>query len=326
MRYAYLGPQGTFTEAAALQASGPGDELVALASVDAVLASLRCGDVERAVVPIENSVEGGVPQTLDSLGSGSSLTVVREMLVPITFVLAVRPGTALADVRRVSSHPHGWAQCRGWVAEHLPDATHVPALSTAAPAQGLSMHAGPQAPAPDVPAYDAALCSPLAALRFGLEVLADDVGDNAAAVTRFVLVSRPGPVGAPSGADKTSVVVFQNDDHPGGLLELLEQFATRGINLTRIESRPTGDALGRYCFSIDCEGHVGEARVAEALMGLHRTCSQVRFLGSYPRADAVPVRVGPTTSDAAFARARAWLDDLRAGRTGEAGSARGLGD
>jgi len=240
MRYAYLGPQGTFTEAAVLQSSGPGDELRPLSSVDAVLTALRSGDVDRAVVPIENSVEGGVTQTLDSLGSGTALM------------------------------------------------------------QG-------------VPAYEAALCSPLAAERFGLEVLAEGVGDNAAAVTRFVLVSRPGPVGAPSGADKTSVVVFQNDDHPGGLLELLEQFATRGINLTRIESRPTGDALGRYSFSIDCEGHVGEARVAEALMGLHRTCSAVRFLGSYPRADAVAAVVVPTTSDAAFSQAHAWLDAIRAG-------------
>ena len=305
MRYAYLGPQGTFTEAAVLQASGARDELVPMSSVDAVLGALRSGDVDRAVVPIENSVEGGVPQTLDSLGSGTELMVVREMLVPITFVLATRPGTQLADVRRVSSHPHGWAQCRGWVAEHLPGATYVPALSTAAPAEGLAAQGDP--------AYEAALCSPLAAERFGLQVLAEGVGDNAAAVTRFVLVSRPGPVGAPSGADKTSVVVFQNDDHPGGLLALLEQFATRGINLTRIESRPTGDALGRYCFSIDCEGHVGEARVAEALMGLHRTCSQVRFLGSYPRADQVKAAVGPTTSDAAFGQARSWLNAVRAG-------------
>jgi prephenate dehydratase len=132
-------------------------------------------------------------------------------------------------------------------------------------------------------------------------------------MTRFVLVSRPGPVPEPSGADKTSVVVFQQDDHPGGLLELLEQFATRGINLTRIESRPTGDALGRYCFSIDCEGHICDARVGEALMGLHRTCTQVRFLGSYPRADGAPVRVLPGTTDASFAEAGSWLAALRRG-------------
>lgn len=303
MQYVYLGPQGTFTEAAVLQVTTADDVMTPMPSVDAALASLRTGDADRAVVPIENSVEGGVPQTLDSLGSGTQLMVVREMLVPITFVLAARPGTELGDVRRVASHPHGWAQCRGWVTDHLPGATYVPALSTAAAAEGLT----------DAAAYDAALCSPMAAERSGLAVLADHVGDNASAVTRFVLVSRPGPVGPVSGADKTSVVVFQNDDHPGGLLELLEQFATRGINLTRIESRPTGDALGQYCFSIDCEGHVSEARVAEALMGLHRTCSQVRFLGSYPRADGIESAVGRTTSDTSFHQARTWLDTLRAG-------------
>ncbi len=309
MRYVYLGPSGTFTEAAALQVAGceGADQLVPLASVDAALTAVRRGEADRAVVPIENSVEGGVPQTLDSLGSGTPLQVVREMLVPITFVLAARPGTTLDDVRRVASHPHGWAQCRGWVGVHLPAATYVPALSTAAAAEGLA--------GTDPVPYDAALCSPLAAERFGLPVLAEDVGDNAAAVTRFVLVSRPGPLQPPSGADKTSVVVFQHDDHPGGLLELLEQFATRGINLTRIESRPTGDALGRYCFSMDCEGHALEARVAEALMGLHRTSSGIRFLGSYPRADGVRADVAASTSEPAFERARQWLDDLREGRT-----------
>ncbi|HEX8496434.1 MAG TPA: prephenate dehydratase [Actinomycetales bacterium] len=306
MRFAYLGPSGTFTESAVLQVASPDDELSPMASVDAALEAVRDGSADRAVVPIENSVEGGVPQTLDSLGSGSALMVVREMLVPITFVLAARAGTGLDDVRRVSSHPHGWAQCRGWVGAQLPGATYVPALSTAASAQGLASD-------DEVP-YEAALCSALAAERFGLTVLAEGVGDNASAVTRFVLVSRPGPLGPPSGADKTSVVVFQNDDHPGGLLELLEQFATRGINLTRIESRPTGDALGRYCFSIDCEGHLSQARVAEALMGLHRTCSQVRFLGSYPRADGVQGTVTASTSEPAFERARVWVEALREGR------------
>ena len=138
MKLAYLGPQGTFTEAAVIQVAATGDELLPLSSVDAALTALRDGDVDRAVVPIENSVEGGVPQTLDSLGSGSSLMVVREMLVPITFVLAARAGTRAADVRTVSSHPHGWAQCRGRVADNLPLATYVPALSTAAAAAGAS--------------------------------------------------------------------------------------------------------------------------------------------------------------------------------------------
>jgi len=306
--YGFLGPSGTFAEAAlrqTLSALGrPEVTTVPQPSVDAALAAVRAGEIEAAVVPIENSVEGGVPATLDALASGSPLRVLREELVPVTFVLCAGPGTALADVRRIGSHPHAWAQCRGSMAAIAPGASYVPALSTAAAAESIAAGSAP---------FDAALCSPLAAESFGLQVLASGVEDVRGAMTRFVLVSRPAPVPPPSGSDKTSVVVFQGDDHPGGLLELLEQFATRGINLTRIESRPTGDALGRYCFSIDCEGHIGEARVGEALMGLHRTCTQVRFLGSYPRADGAAVKVAAGTTDAAFARAGLWLDALRQG-------------
>ena len=306
--YGFLGPSGTFAEAAlrqVLAALGRPDAVTRpQPSVDAALAAVRAGEVAAAVVPIENSVEGGVPATLDALANGSPLRVLAEQLVPVTFVLAARPGTTLADVRRIGSHPHAWAQCRGSVAALAPGATYVPALSTAAAAEAIAADSAP---------FDAALCSPLAAESFGLDVLAEDVEDNPGAMTRFVLVARPGPVPPQSGSDKTSVVVFQGDDHPGGLLELLEQFATRGINLTRIESRPTGDALGRYCFSIDCEGHIGEARVGEALMGLHRTCTQVRFLGSYPRADGAPVSVPARTTDAAFEQAGSWLSALRRG-------------
>jgi prephenate dehydratase len=307
-RFGFLGPAGTFTEAALRQVRPDDAEAVAMASVDTALAAVRSGDLDAAVVPIENSVEGGVSATLDALAGGPALRVTREMLVPVTFVLAARPGTALSDVRRVASHPHGWAQCRGWVGSNLPEAVYVPALSTAAAAEGLDPSAGGE------PSYDAALCAPLAAERFGLDVLASDVGDNSGAVTRFVLVQRPGAVPAPTGADKTTLVVFQADDHPGGLLEMLEQFATRGINLSRIESRPTGELLGRYCFSIDCEGHVADARVGEALMGLHRTCREVRWLGSYPRADAQAVQVSAATTDDAFARAGDWLARLRSGQ------------
>src|SRR6202035_2832909 len=150
--------------------------------------------------------------------------------------------------------------------------------------------------------------------RYGLTVLAGDVSDVADAVTRFVVVRRPGPVYAPTGADRTSLVAFLREDHPGALMELLTEFAVRGINLTRIESRPTGDGLGKYCFSIDCEGHVDDARVGEALMGLRRVCADVRFLGSYPRHDGGPTHVRRGTSGTEFAQAAAWLGRLRYGR------------
>jgi prephenate dehydratase len=317
LRYGYFGPPGTFTEMAL--ATAPGVDTASatpVSTVDAALAAVRAGQLDRVMVPIENSVEGGVTATLDALASGEPLVIVREALVPITFVLAAPPGTELSAVRRIGSHPHGWAQCRGWAARTLPEASYVPTLSTAAAAAGLD------AAAEVAPAYDAALCPPIAAELHGLTVLAHDVGDNPSAVTRFVLVSRPEAIPAPTGSDKTTLVAYQTDDHPGGLVEMLEQFAVRGVNLTRLESRPTGDALGQYCFSIDCDGHIAEARVGEALMGLHRTCARVTYLGSYPRAVA-PGRVNgstapsrrPGTSEADFTAARDWIDRLRRGVT-----------
>jgi len=303
-RYGFLGPTGTFTEMALRQCSRvpPDADRVPFVSVDAALAGLRAGQLDAAMVPIENSVEGGVSATLDALSSGDPLVVVAEQVVPITFVLAARPGVALADIRTVSTHPHAWAQVRGWMAVHLPDVQYLPGASTAAAAAGL---AGEQ------PAYQGAVCAPVAAANHGLTVLQEDIGDNSGAVTRFVLVARPGELPAPTGADKTSVVLFQREDHPGGLLQLLEQFATRGINLTRIESRPNGGRLGDYCFSIDCEGHVSDERVGETLMGLRRVCADVRFLGSYPRADGVEAHVVRGTGDKEFLDARAWLRSLR---------------
>jgi len=145
-------------------------------------------------------------------------------------------------------------------------------------------------------------------------VLADGIGDMQAAVTRFVLVARPGVLPEPTGADKTTVVLFQRDDHAGGLLALLEQFAARGINMTRLESRPTKESMGTYCFSIDLEGHVLDERVGEALMGLRRICAEVRFLGSYPRADRQRASIAPLTSDGDFTAARSWLEEIRSGR------------
>ena len=257
------------------------------------------------MVPIENSVEGGVSATLDALASGDPLVVTGEVLVPITFVLAARPGTTLADIRAVGTHSHAWAQVRGWMAEHLRMPCTCPTLSTAAAAQGLEQ--GPQG-------YEAAVCAPAAARLHGLEVLADGIGDMQAAVTRFVLVARPGALPEPTGADKTTVVLFQRDDHAGGLLALLEQFAARGINMTRLESRPTKESMGSYCFSIDLEGHVLDERVGEALMGLRRICAEVRFLGSYPRADRQRASIAPLTSDADFTSARDWLTGIRSGR------------
>jgi len=304
-RHGYLGPQGTFCEMALQSWPADAAERVPHGSVESALAALRGGDLEAAMVPIENSVEGGVSATLDALSVGEDLVIVGEVLVPVTLVLAGPPGMPLSEVRAVGTHSHGWAQVRGWMEAHLPDATYVPTSSTAAAAAGLDATATEPAP------YQASVSAAAAASIHGLEVLARDIGDNPHAVTRFVLVSRPGHTPQPTGSDKTTVVIYQRDDHPGGLLELLEQFAARGVNLTRLESRPTGEAMGSYCFSIDFEGHVADERVADTLMGLRRVCARVRYLGSYQRADrrAPDLRAG--TSDDDFVSARAWLDTLR---------------
>jgi prephenate dehydratase len=303
-RYAYLGPEGTFTEAALL-AFAPGELPGALPcpTIGATLDAVRTGTAQWAVVPIENSVEGAVTATLDELAAGPEVAIRAEVLLPVTFALLGRPGTTLADVKTVGGHPQAQPQCRRWLAGHLPEAEWRPASSNAEAAR--------QAADGEI---DAALAGAFAAGRYGLTVLAAEVNDVPDAVTRFVVAGLPGPLPARTGADRTSLVAFLAADRPGALMEILTEFAVRGINLTRIESRPTGDGLGRYCFSIDCEGHLDDARVGEALMGLRRVCAEVRFLGSYPRKDGGSTSVRPGTSDTEFAGAAAWLSRLRYGR------------
>lgn len=304
--YGYFGPQGTFTQAALkqwLDDDAALAEATPFATVPGALEVVRIGEVDAVMVPIENSVEGGVSATLDTLATGGDLVIQGEVLVPITFVLAAPHGTLRDDVRGVGSHSHAWPQVRRWMGEHLPQAAYVPTLSTAAAAQELALGSAES--------FEAAVCAPMAAEVFDLEVLAHDIGDNSSAVTRFVLVGRGGDPPAPTGADKTTVVLYQRHDHSGALLELLEQFAVRGVNMTRLESRPTGAAMGDYCFSVDFEGHVADERVGETLLGLKRVCADVRFLGSYPRADRQPAQVSDTAGDSAYADARAWLGTLR---------------
>lgn len=312
-RYSFLGPAGTFTEAALLQVA-PDASHLPMPDVITALDAVRRGDADRAVVPIENSVEGGVSATLDALTSGDPLVVVGEALVEISFVLVAAPGTRLADVRYVATHPHAWAQCRGTLARLIPGVQHVPATSTAAGAALLAEHvAGDDGPEPGELGFEAALVAAHSAASYGLEVLAEGVEDNRGAVTRFVVVARPGVVPPRTGADKTTLLVHLPNDDAGSLLTMLEQFAARGVNLSRIESRPIGDALGRYAFSIDAEGHLADERITATLQGLHRVCPFVLFLGSYARADRVTTAVATGTSDESFVAAQEWVAGLRRG-------------
>ena len=304
--YAYLGPRGTFTEAAllSLEISKTGT-LIASATVPQALELVRSGQVTGALVPIENSVEGSVAATLDDLSHGTSLEIVDEIAIPVTFALLARPGKTIADIARVATHPHAQAQCAQWLHENLPHAQVLPAMSTAAAAEGLTADAN----------YDAVICSSVAAQHYGLEILLEDIGDNESAWTRFILVRQAGHTNSSTGNDKTTVSLFIRDDHPGALLEILTEFAVRGVNLTRIESRPTKKQLGDYFFSIDFEGHINDERVGEAMKGLHRICADVKFLGSYARHNTQGTPVRTTVSDAAFSDADQWLAHLRISRS-----------
>jgi len=296
----YFGPEGTFTHQALLSLNLD-EEAVPFSSVAATLDAVRDGTVRAGLVPIENSVEGGVSATLDNLAAGKPLVITAEALLSVQFGLYGRVGTRLSDVRRVVTHPHAAAQVRTWLATHLPEATVTERGSTAGAAKEVATPGS---------TFDAAVCAAVAGEMYALEPLAADIADNPDAVTRFVLVSRPAAPAQRTGHDKTSLVAYMREDRSGALLEILEQFASRGVNLCRIESRPTKERMGSYCFAIDAEGHVSDARMAEALMGLHRICKRVDFLGSYPRADKVEPTVEKGFRESDYEKAVTWLNGL----------------
>ena len=309
-RIAYLGPPGTFCEQALRTQDVAGAELVPAASTTAALDALRAGEVDAACVPLESSVEGAVPATMDGLVELPALVVVAEILLPVRFAVLVRPGTTAVDVATVASHPHGEAQTRRWLAAHLPHAAVSTTPSTAAAAADVATGR-----------VDAAVCAAVAAPHYGLDVLVDGVHDTGDAVTRFVLARRPVAPPAPTGADRTSVAVTTANE-PGALLAVLTEFAMRGIDLTRIESRPAKARLGTYWFFLDGAGHVAEPAMGEALAGLRRRATEVRYLGSYPRASipvgsAVPAppvaETVPGQSRPEYDEAGTWLAAVRAG-------------
>lgn len=312
MRYGFLGPETTFTHQALLQAlaempeefDATAAEMVPFSSVATAATDLLAGDIDALMAPIENSVEGGVSGTLDVLAATDSITIVAEQTVQITFVLAAREPTPLGQLTTVASHPHAQAQVQGWLREQVPGAHIAAASSTAAAARDLA------AADPEDARGRAAVCSPLAAEHFGLAVLAEGIEDYDGAITRFVLVTREGRIPARTGADKTTLVLQLPHNRSGALLEALEILTSNGVNMSRIESRPVGDFLGRYSFSLDIEGHLEDRRVAAALRALHRLCPVVHYLGSYPRVDGRRAEVREDFADDAYDDARAWLQRL----------------
>ncbi len=302
---AYFGPQGTFSEQAARVAARPGHTLVPVATVPEALAAVRQGTSDLACVPVENSVEGAVSATMDALAVDEPLVAIAEVVLPVKFSLLARSGLGLADITSVASHPHALAQVQGWLRANLAHATQLAATSTAAAAVGVL---GGE--------YDAAITAPVAAFHYELNVLGTGLADVDDAVTRFLVLQRPGTLPAPTGSDRTSVAAIAAYQRTGVLAEMLTELALRGINLSRIESRPLKGRLGEYRFYLDFDGHVAEQRVRDALAALHRRCTDVRFLGSYPKADGTPTPGLTNNTDADYAAATEWVDGVLGGRTG----------
>jgi prephenate dehydratase len=273
IKYAYLGPAGTFTEAALLKIAASDDQLIAYANVTAALDAVRKGEANKALVPIENSVEGVVARTLDELASGEPLVITAETTLPVTFSLMTLENKDPKDIKSIATHPHAESQCRSFIAKNYPNAQVIETTSTAAAAKGLSKGD-----------YDAAIGAAIAAKNYQLKIITEDIGDNTNAVTRFVVVEKPGKSPTATGKDRTSLAVFIAIDHAGALLEILNEFAKHQVNLSFIQSRPTGSQLGHYHFIIDAEGHIEDKPVSAALAGLKEICEDIRFLGSYPQA------------------------------------------
>ena len=279
MRLGHLGPAGTFTEEAARgTAREVGAELVPYPSVQATIAAVLEGQVDRALVPIENSLEGTVNTTVDALSADHRLMIVGEQVLRVTQCLITRGAVALDTIAIVHSHPQGLAQCARFLHERLPAAQLLTAPSTAAAVQGLL----------DAPPTHAAIGSRSAAELHGAVVLHEGIEDEPGNETRFVWLAREGdtepfPAVAADTAWKTSIV-FQGagDVTPGWLVRCLSEFAFRGVNLVKIESRPARSKLGHYIFLVDCEGALATADVHDAIEGVRAHCDQLRVLGSYP--------------------------------------------
>ena len=268
--YAYLGPAGTFTEGALKKISQDDDVRTPYVNVTAALDAVRAGEADYALVPIENSVEGVVARTLDELATGVPLTIAAEVTLPVSFDLMVRPGTTA--INRIGTHPHAESQCRTYLSKNYPHAEIIPTNSTASAAELVAKGE-----------LDAAIASTTAAENFNLEIKASAIGDNPVAVTRFIAAQKPGFIPEPTGHDRTSLVLYIDIDHAGALLEILSVFAQYEVNLTFIQSRPTGRELGHYHFIIDVEGHINDEAIANSMNDLREICDDIRFLGSYPR-------------------------------------------
>lgn len=273
MKIAFLGPQGTYTEEALAKVFSPKEhEFVPYPTVSDVIEAVDAGEVEKGIVPIENSIEGSVSETLDHLAFDSEVLIEREILLTIHHHLIGIKGTVASEIKSIISHPQAYAQCRKTLKKIFKEVKVEPAFSTAEAVKSVSEKASPTV---------AAIGNAFAAGIYGLEVLIKDISDYPENTTRFVIIGKE--VGKRTGYDKTSIICFIGDDRPGKLLEILQEFSYRYINLTKITSRPTKKKFGEYLFFIDMEGHIEDEHVKSALACLKCKLPLVKFLGSYRR-------------------------------------------
>ncbi|MFM9105596.1 MAG: prephenate dehydratase [Chloroflexota bacterium] len=271
MKTAFLGPRGTFTEEAAVAWSGPDAELLPFSSFPLAAAATERGEADAAVVPIYNSIEGGVSATLDMLIQGTPLRICGEVVLPVRHFLVAAPGATIEDIRVVSSHPQALGQCRGWLQRHLPKADQVAALSTAAAVAEAAAADGTLA----------GIGTRRAADLYGGHVIAENLQDDNSNMTRFIALAFRDT--EPTGDDRTSLCFTTHANVPGSLNGVLTVFADAGLQLTRIESRPIKHTLGEYYFLIDVEGHPQDPHVAATLARARARCLYFAVFGSYQR-------------------------------------------
>jgi len=296
-----LGPPGTFTQQALLGQPDLADaDLTFFPSMEAVLSAVENKELDFGFAAIENSIEGTVNATIDTLAFSTQLLIQREVDLDVHLQLFTRGSVATADITSVASHPHALGQCRDWIRTNLPKAEIVAATSTADALRHLAESGQDTA---------AAIGNSLAGELYGLHLTAENIEDHKGNVTRFVLVAREG-MHEPTGHDKTSIVIFQRADRPGSLLAILQEFAARSINLTKLESRPTKQGIGDYCFIIDLEGHIADELVADALRTVRAKQASVNFLGSYPAIGEAETEVRREASEA-WAEADEWITRIR---------------
>ena len=269
-RLAYLGPPGTYSEEAAMLYDSDA-ELVAATTLPGVVQSVHNGDADEAIVPVENSLEGAVTFTADLLIQEMTLKIKSELVLPIHHCLLAKPGVNTEDVEVVYSHPQSLGQCRGFLQRRFPDVSLMPSLSNSSAVSDM-LRSERRA---------LAIAGKRAAGFYDVRIVEEEIEDNHSNATRFIVLADKD--GVPTGEDKTSICFNFDVDRPGSLVSVLQEFSNRGINLNKIESRPTRRSLGRYFFLADVEGHREDDEVRNALDAVSEQVSMLKVMGSYPR-------------------------------------------